>query len=264
MQFAKVNGITLHYQQIGRFVEKPTIVCSNSLGTDFRIWRDIVTGLADDYAFLLYDKRGHGLSDLGDVPYTIKTHIDDLVALMDYLKLSSSIIIGLSVGGLIAQGLFHFRPDLVNCLILCDTAAKIGTHEMWNDRIKIVEEKGLSGIVDANMERWFTDDFHANNAVELEGYKNMFTRTPARGYIGTAMAIRDADFREEAPNITVPTICIVGDQDGATSPDMVRSTAELIPSSEFKKIDGAAHIPCVEKPEELKNILRVFLSKHII
>ena len=79
MQFVNLNGITLHYQQIGLAMRKPTIVFSNSLGTDFRIWRDVVTRLADDFSFLLYDKRGHGLSDVGNEPYTIQTHVDDLV-----------------------------------------------------------------------------------------------------------------------------------------------------------------------------------------
>ena len=80
MHFAKLNGVTLHYQVIGAPEDKPLLVFSNSLGTDFRIWRDVIFRLAGDYALLTYDKRGHGLSDLGETPYTMDDHIDDLDA----------------------------------------------------------------------------------------------------------------------------------------------------------------------------------------
>jgi 3-oxoadipate enol-lactonase len=175
---------------------------------------------------------------------------------MDHLGLSGAVVVGLSVGGLIAQGLYHARPDLAKALILCDTAAKIGNAEMWNDRIAIAREGGLAALVDANMQRWFSPAFHADRATELHGYRVMFTRTPLDGYIGTGMAIRDADFRDQAPNITVPTVCVVGDQDGATPPDLVRGTAEMIPGAKFELVKDAGHIPCAEQPAAIIKIIR--------
>jgi 3-oxoadipate enol-lactonase len=84
----------------------------------------------------------------------------------------------------------------------------------------------------------------------------MFTRTPLEGYIGTGMAIRDADFRDQAPNIAVPTVCVVGDQDGATPPDLVRGTADMIPGAKFELVKDAGHIPCAEQPAAIIKIIR--------
>ena len=83
MQFTSLNNVTLHYQQIGGPEAAPTVVFINSLATDFRIWRDVIIQLAGHFPMLTYDKRGHGLSDSGTVPYSLDDHVNDLAALMD-------------------------------------------------------------------------------------------------------------------------------------------------------------------------------------
>ncbi len=260
MQFARINDTTIHYQLIGGPAGKPVIVFANSLGTDFRIWRDVIVRLAGDYAIVLYDKRGHGLSDVGQVPYSIEDHASDLIGLLDLLAIRNAFICGLSVGGLIAQSLYRSRPDLVQGLILCDTAHKIGTADSWNSRIAAVETSGIPNIVDAVMERWFTPAFRRPENTAYAGYCNMLARQPVEGYIATCGAIRDADYTEAAGKIAVPTICIVGDQDGSTPPDLVRSTAELIANARFEIIRDAGHIPCVEQPEALTSVIRAFIE----
>ncbi|EJT06662.1 3-oxoadipate enol-lactonase [Rhizobium sp. CCGE 510] len=260
MQFARINDVTIHYQVIGAPADRPVIVFINSLGTDFRIWRDVVVRLAGDYAIVLYDKRGHGLSDVGQLPCSIEDHATDLAGLLDLLSVKNAVICGLSVGGLIAQSLYQRRPDLVGALILSDTAHKIGTAESWNARIAAVEKNGITSIVDQIMERWFTPAFRRPESTAYAGYCNMLTRQPLEGYIAACEAIRDADFTEAARRITVPTICIVGDQDGSTPPDLVLSTAKLIPGARYEVIADCAHIPCVEQPEALTAIIRTFLT----
>ncbi|KXF75403.1 3-oxoadipate enol-lactonase [Paramesorhizobium deserti] len=257
MQFATINDIALHYQVIGA-TGKPVIVFANSLGTDFRIWRDVIVRLVGDFAILTYDKRGHGLSDIGKTPYSMEDHVSDLAGLLDHLAVKQAIVCGLSVGGLIAQGLHAVRPDLVGALILCDTAHKIGTAEMWNARIAQVEKNGIASIADAVLERWFTPDFRMGDNAAFAGYRNMLVRQPAAGYAGTCAAIRDADYTETAKKIAVPTICIVGDQDGSTPPDLVLETAKLIANARYEVIKGAGHIPCVEQPEALVSVIRAF------
>lgn len=260
MQFAKVNDVTLHYQVISAPEDKPTLVFSNSLATDFRIWRDCIVQLVGECSMVMYDKRGHGLSDIGTTPYKLDDHVNDLAALLDHLGISEAVICGLSVGGLIAQGLNFLRPDLVRAMILCDTGAKIGNDDMWNERMQIVREQGMEGLLEANMQRWFTPDFHENRADELAGISNMFLRMPVEGVIATMTALRDADLRAAAPQTKVPTICIVGDQDGSTPPSLVLELAKLIPEARYEVIRGAGHIPCVEQPEVLVEIFRAFFK----
>jgi 3-oxoadipate enol-lactonase len=260
VQFARINDVTIHYQIIGGPADKPVLVFANSLGTDFRIWRDVIVRLAGDFAIVLYDKRGHGLSDLGQMPYSIEDHATDLAGLLDFLSVKNAIICGLSVGGLIAQSLYQRRPDLVRALILCDTAPKIGSTESWNARIAQVEAEGIESIVDSIMERWFTPAFRRPENTAYAGYCNMLIRQPVAGYGATCAALRDADLTEAAARIAVPTICIVGDQDGSTPPDVVLSTAKLIPNARYEVIKDAGHIPCVEQPEALSEVIRAFID----
>ena len=261
MQFAKIGDVNLHYQLIGAPAGKPVMVFANALGTDFRIWRDVIVRLAGDFAVVLYDMRGHGLSDTGRTPYAMDDHVGDLAGLLDFLDVRQTIVCGLSVGGLVAQGLYAARPDLVRALVLCDTAHRIGTPELWNARIATVKENGIAAIADGILERWFTPSFRAPGNAAFSGYRTMLIRQPVEGYAATCAAIRDADFTEAAKKIAVPAICIVGDQDGSTPPDLVLSTAKLIPGCRYEVIRDAGHIPCVEQPEALTEIIRAFVAE---
>jgi 3-oxoadipate enol-lactonase len=260
MQFARINDITIHYQTIGASADKPIMVFSNSLGTDFRIWRDVVERLAGDVSIVLYDKRGHGLSDIGRRPCAIEDHASDLAGLLDMLYIKDAFICGLSAGGLVAQSLYQRRPDLVRALILCDTAHKIGTADAWNARIAKIEAEGLGSIADGILERWFAPIFRRRENTAFEGYRNMLIRQPSTGYLATCEAVRDADYTEAAKHIRVPTICIVGDEDGSTPPALVLSLAKLIPNAHYEVIRNAGHVPCVEQPETLTEVIKAFLS----
>ena len=260
MQFAKIGDVNVHYQLIGAPAGRPIIVFANALGTDFRIWRDVIVRLAGDFAVVLYDMRGHGLSDTGKTPYAMDDHVGDLAGLIDFLGVRETILCGLSVGGLAAQGLYARRPDLVRALVLCDTAHRIGTPDLWNARIAAVREKGIEAIADGILERWFTPKFRMPGNAAFSGYRNMLVRQPVEGYAATCAAIRDADFTEATKKIAVPAICIVGDQDGSTPPDLVLSTAKLIPGCRYEVIKDAGHIPCVEQPEVLTEIIGTFIA----
>lgn len=261
MAFAEIGGAILHYELLGDPEADRTIVFANSLGTDFRIWLPIFDELDDDIAVLLYDKRGHGLSSLGKQPASIEDHAQDVIDLCASLGIDKAVICGLSVGGLIAQGIWKLKPALVEGIILCDTAAKIGTADSWNSRIAAIEANGIASISTAILERWFTPKFFKERATDLEGYRQMLERQPAAGYNSICAAIRDADFTESTKTIKVPALCIVGDQDGSTPPDLVRATADLIPGAGFEVIKGCGHIPCVEQPEALARLISRFIAR---
>ena len=261
MDFRALNGVVLHVQDLGP-AERPALVFANSLGTDFRIWDEVVARLADKFRIVLYDKRGHGLSEMGDSPYSIDDHVADLAALLDDLAVENAIVCGLSVGGLIAQGLTASRPELVSGLILCDTAHKIGTPEAWAERMAAIEDGGIASIADAILERWFTEDFRESDPIALTGWHAMLTRTPKEGYLGTCAALRDADFTEEAKQIKVPTLCVVGEEDGATPPELMRRTADLIPGAGYEVIAGAGHLPCIEQPAALAGLIETFAKEN--
>lgn len=261
MQVATINGIHLHYRRTGN-PEAPTVVFANSLGTDLRIWDGVLDLLGGGIQSLCYDKRGHGLSDAPPPPYTIDDHIDDLVGLLEHEDVHNAVICGISVGGMIALGLAACRPAAVRALILCDTAHKIGSDELWNERIDMIQRLGIEGIADAVLERWFSDAFRRANPSAVAGWRNMLVRTPVDGYVGTCTALRDADLTLAARSLDLPVRCLAGSEDGATPPGLVKSMSDLIPGSRFQVVDGAGHLPCIEAPRELAAVITDVIQEH--
>jgi 3-oxoadipate enol-lactonase len=260
MQFVRLNGIAVHHQVINGPPGTPVVVFINSLGTDFRIWRDVIVRLVGQATILTYDKRGHGLTDIGAKPYTIDLLADDLAALIDHLGHRRVTLVGLSVGGLIAQRLARLRPDLVEALVLCNSSARSGSADMWAQRIAAIEAGGIEAVADSILVRWFTEKFRDPANAELVGYRNMLVRQPQAGYLGTCMTLRDTDLRSDAAAIAVPTLCVAGDQDGSTPPDVVLALAKSIPGARYELIKDCGHIPCVEQPAMLTEILRAFFE----
>ena len=254
MRFVKVNSLVIHYLDQGRR-DGPALVFINSLGTDFRIWNEVAEILAPDFRIILHDKRGHGLSKSGLDRNDMADYARDLAALLDQVRVGRATIVGLSIGGLIAQEFYRHHPNRVTALVLCDTAAKIGTDEVWDQRIAQVERGGLESLANSVLERWFTADFRSRRSAELAGMRAMLTRTPRQGYLAACGALKRADLRPYAGQIEAPTLCLVGDQDGSTPVGVVRETAALIPGSRFEIIEGAGHLPNVEKPDIVARLI---------
>ena len=256
MQIADLGDVRLHYREDGDPSGAP-IVFANSLGTDLRLWDKVLPLLPAGLRIIRYDKRGHGLSDCPKAPYTMGALVRDAERLMDMLSVKDALFVGLSIGGMIAQGLAAKRMDLVRAMVLSNTGAKIGTREMWDQRIRGVETGGIESLADAVMERWFSKAFRETD--ELALWRNMLVRQPADGYAGCGAAISGTDFYASTAQLRLPTLGIAGDEDGSTPPDLVRETVDLVPGSQFHLIRRAGHLPCVEQPVEYAEVLTRFI-----
>lgn len=256
MQHADINGITLHYQDTG--TGAPVVFC-NSLGTDLRLWDKVVARLPAGLRLIRFDMRGHGLTEAPTAPYAMGALVRDAEALIDHLGLRDVVFVGCSIGGMVAQGLAVKRLDLVRAMVLSNTAARIGTPEMWQQRIASVEAGGIEALADAVMERWFSKGFRADPEMRL--WRNMLVRTPVAGYVGCSAAIAGTDFYTTTASLTLPTLAIAGSADGSTPPDLVRETADLVKGARFALIRGAGHLPMVEKPDEFVSVLIEFLKE---
>ena len=263
MRFVKANGLVIHYLVEGPEA-LPPLVFINPLGCDLRVWSEVASILRPDFRVLRYDKRGHGLSQSGPDRADMADYARDLLALLDVLGVGRAAIVGMSIGGVIAQELYRQRPSLVAALVLCDTAAKIGTDESWDQRIAAVERGGIESIADAVLERWFTPAFRRERAAEFIGVRAMLTRTPKQGYLSACGALKRADLRPHAGAIEAPTLCLVGDQDGSTPVDLVRQTAALIKGSRFEIVEGAGHLPNVEKPAAVARLIAEHVTRTAI
>ncbi len=258
MKFITVDSITLHYSCAGA-PEGTPLVFINSLGTDLRIWDGVAPHFYERYRVIRYDKRGHGLSDCPPAPYSIRDHATDLAGLLYRLEVKQAVLVGISVGGMIAQDFAAAWPERVQSLVLCDTAAKIGTGVLWNERIDHLLKHGMASLSEAILARWFTEAFAQEEPSAYRGYANMLTRMPVEGYTGTCAAIRDADLTETTQTITAPTLVLCGGEDVATPPDLVSSLCELLPQAQFRQISNAAHLPCIEQPDTMADYIAQFI-----
>lgn len=260
MAFVRINGVLLHYRVHGRD-GAPAVAFVNSLGTDARIWDDVIDRLTAHYRILSYDKRGHGLSDTPSGDYSLDDHIGDLTGLLDHLGIDRLALAGVSVGGLIAQGFALEHPGRLAALVLCDTAQKIGDLAFWNARIAGIRDKGVASIADVIMERWFSKRFHREHPDDLAGWRNLFLRSDVDGYCATCATLRDTDLTSDASRIATPTLVVVGEEDGSTPVDMVRAAAAAIPGSRFEIIEAAGHIPSIEQPAILAGLMTNFFKE---
>jgi len=252
------NGLTTHYTFEGNRKGIP-LVFINALGTDLRIWDGVVSHLNDRFPVLRFDKRGHGLSGCPPAPYSIHDFSTDLLGMLDLLGISQAILVGISVGGMIAMDFAASWPGRVHSMVLCDTAPVIGTTDLWNDRINKLREHGMESMAEAILARWFAPTFKETSPAGYQGYYNMLTRMPMEGYTGTCEAIRDADLTEAVKTIEVRTLILCGREDVSTPPELVRGLVELMPDAEFQEIPGAGHSTCIEQPDLVADRIERFL-----
>ena len=259
MAFARINGTLLHFRTSG-FSGAPALVFINSLGTDARIWDEVIAAFSSSHFCLSYDKRGHGLSDTPAGDYRLDDHLDDVLGLMDHVGIDRAGLVGVSIGGLIAQALALRAPARVAGLVLCCTAPRLGDVAMWSTRIDAVRANGLLPLADPVMERWFSPGFRSGRPVDLAGWRNLFLRTDPEGYANTCATLRDADLSSSIARITAPTLIVAGDADLAAPVDLVRNCT-AIPGSRFEVFEGVGHIPSIEQPTGLSGLVHDFLKE---
>ncbi|MEM9350795.1 MAG: 3-oxoadipate enol-lactonase [Pseudomonadota bacterium] len=258
MKVFDTGEVKLHYREDGDPSGAP-IVFANSLGTDLRLWDAVLPLLPPGLRIIRYDKRGHGLSDCPKAPYAMGGLVRDVEKLLDALEVRECVFVGLSIGGLIAQGLAAKRLDIVRALVLSNTGAKIATRELWQERIDTIRKLGMGSIGDATMKRWFSKSFRERP--DMAPWRNMLIATREEGYVGCANAIQGTDFYTPTASLRLPCLGIAGSEDAATPPDLVRETVDLIPGSKFKIMRRAGHLPCVEDPKAYADLLTDFLRE---
>ncbi|HKU47683.1 MAG TPA: 3-oxoadipate enol-lactonase [Burkholderiales bacterium] len=254
---AKVNGIEIHYELHGR-EGAPWLVLSHSLACSGRMWDPQVEAFKDSYRILNYDMRGHGQTEAPKGAYTLDMLADDVLRLMDSLKIKSAIFCGLSIGGMIGQTLALRKNPPFERMVLADT-----THtqppealKQWEERIRIAESKGMAALVDSTMERWFTPAFRSSPAAQK--IAALVRATPVPGYVGCGRAIMGLNTTARLKDIRLPVLAITGESDGAAPG--TRHIGETVPGAKFVSIPNASHIANVEQTEAFNRALREFLS----
>ena len=258
MPFAEFDDGTIHYHDEGT-PTGPALVLAHALGTGVHLWDNILPLLPEGLRVVRYDARGHGQSSTPPAPYSMGALIRDAERLMDHLNLRESIFVGLSIGGMVAQGLAVKRPDLIRALVLSNTGAKIATPEIWAERIATARRPGgMKALARGSCERWFPRAY-VKAGHHLPWYAHLCAHDP-EGFAGCAAAISGTDFYTPTSGLRIPTLGIAGSEDGSTPPDLVRETVDLIPGSQFRLLRGTGHVPPVDAPADYAACLAEFIT----
>jgi 3-oxoadipate enol-lactonase len=217
MPFVEIGDFRAHYALSGP-AESPVLVLSNSLGTNFSMWDPQLPEFEKRLRVLRYDTRGHGQSSVTPGPYRIEQLGRDVLHILDRLNIDRAHFCGLSLGGMTGMWLGVHARERLHKLVLCNTAARIGTADVWNARIEAVRKGGMKSIAPAVIERWFTPAFRAAAPEAVARTERMIEATPPEGYAACCAAVRDTDQRETISSINTPTLVICGALDPATPP----------------------------------------------
>jgi len=258
MPFAQLPDVRLHYRIDGDEASPPLLL-SNSLGTSFEMWEPQVAALAARFRVVRYDTRGHGKSEVTPGPYSISQLAGDALGLLDRLSIARTHFCGLSMGGAIGMWLGIDAPDRIDRLVLANTAAKIGTADMWNARIDAVRRGGMASIAPAVFARFFTPQALAHPTPPIAQLRATFEAMSGDGYAACCAAVRDMDLRQALGRIHAPTLVIAGADDLATPPVDGHFAAEHIHGARYVELP-AAHLSNVQAAPAFTRALVNFLA----
>lgn len=247
MQKTETKGAALAVRQDGA---GPPLVFLHDLGATAQHW-DGVLGRMSHHHCTALDLRGHGTSDVPHGPYKMGGLIGDIETVMDSFEIRDAVVVGVGLGGMIAQGLAVKRLDLVRGLVLCATAAKFGQPDPWHTKAKIARTQGMRALAEDTFTRW-------GGAVPNTA-KGQFLSTTPEGYAACCEAIAGTDFYTPTSGLRLPTVGLCGTADKTTPPDLARETTDLIPGSEFHLIRGAGHLTPLTHPADVALHLTQFL-----
>lgn len=238
------------------------VVLSHALGLDLDMWDGFAQALASRHAVLRYDHRGHGGSAVPPGPYTMDDLVEDAARVVRESGLGPVVWVGLSMGGMVGQGLAIRHPELVRALVLANTTSKY-PHEAlanWRKRIEAVESGGMAAVVDMVIERYLHEDFRHSNPGRVAHYRNMILRCDPQGYAATCAAVASVDWLARLGQIRVPTLVIAGALDVGAPPALSREMHEAIRDSNLVVLDNASHLSVEEVPAQFAALVNGFLK----
>lgn len=263
---AAINGINLYYNDIGSPESLP-IILIHGFPFSSEMWKGQIQMLQSykkNLRVITYDLRGHGQSDVGDGQYTIELLANDLIALLDYLKITKTILCGFSMGGYVALRAIERDPSRFSALILCDTMSTADSNEAKIKRatsIELIKREGIARYAETFLKAVFAPQtFDANPGIIEEIRRTILSNSPL-GMCGALLAMAGrTDSSEVLSRIGVPTLILVGEHDAVTPLTAAKSMRDSIPNSELHLISNAGHMSNLENPVMFNEHLIKFLN----
>lgn len=258
----EINGVSIHYETEVQNNNAPWITFSHALANNLTVWDDTVAALKADYRILRYDQRGHGKTQAVQGPYDFPMLMQDVIGLWDALGIEKSHWVGLSIGGMIGYGLAISAPGRLHSLSACDSRpdAPPDYAAYFQSRIDKAREKGMEGVVESTVERWFTPETVAKNPPALDKVRQMIRSTSPIGHEGCCKALQTLAFGARLHEIRVPTLIVGGAKDKGAPPEILAEAAAKIRGARHAVVPDAGHIVAIENSPGFVGELKAFLS----
>jgi 3-oxoadipate enol-lactonase len=257
------NGIKIEYKVDGK-EGRPYITFITGIANDFTLWDDQAAAFGKDYRILRYDLRGHGDTQATEGDYSIELLLRDLLGLLNELKIQKTHLVGLGLGGALAQAFAIENSHRVNALVPCCCRAKMVPEfaAMWHELRQAVAKDGVEVVVEQTVQRWFSDDFKAANPQVVQKMGNMIRGTTTLGYLGATAAFLGLDIEDKLPQIKAPTLYVSGAEDKLGGPpELMNLLAKKVPGAQHRSIPKAAHIANVQNPSSFNTLVGDFLKR---
>lgn len=257
--FAKINGIKLYFDMLGN---GQALFFIHGLGENADSWFFQKEFFKESFKVITMDLRGHHRTENGDKVISIELFAEDIIALMDYLKIEKAHFVGISMGGLILQELTKKYQYRISTLSICDSAAFV-TEENSNKlegRKKMIQEKNMDEMSEFIVKTCLAVPY------KQEVYDmafNIFRLNRKIPYTQSTIATFSVDYRNDLKNILIPTLLLVGKQDITTPISANRYMQSEIKNSELVIIPDAGHLTKIEQPELFNREIKKFIDKHI-
>ncbi|AZA10668.1 3-oxoadipate enol-lactonase [Corynebacterium gerontici] len=245
----------LHTLQYG-YGNPKTIVFLGSIGSKAHMWLPQLDAFAKTHHVIAMDHRGHGGSKVVDKPCTIRDMAQDVLITLDALGVRHFGVVGLSLGGAVAQYLAANSERVTRAVLMC-TSANFADPELWGKRMKVVKERGTKALAESTVERWFTPQYAEQHVATVAMIRKMIDDTDDLGYTHCCEALADFDFSEQLENIKVPVLAIAGAHDTSTPPEALELIADSVGGpSMLQVVSPGSHLLNIEAADDVNRLLR--------
>ncbi len=254
------NGATFNVRIDGD--KGPWVMLAHGLATDMSMWDELAGALKNRYRVLRYDARGHGGTAPTEGDYTLDQLTEDAAGILDDLNIEKVHIAGLSMGGMIAQGLMLDHSERVLSAVIADSRHTTTSEftEAWLSRAEVVRNGGIGAIVASTIERWSSAGLAQRDPGVLARMERMIRNTSATGYCGCAAALARLNHGPRLGEIDTPTLVICGDEDHGAPPENSRQMHAMIKGSRFLVVEQAGHISNIEQPAIFNSAVAAFFD----
>jgi len=244
--------------------EGAPVVLIHGVGLDKSMWGGQLVGLSPAYQVIAYDMLGHGDSSLPGEDASLKDYADQLRELLDHLGLEKALVLGFSMGGLVARAFALHHPQYLNGLVILNSVFNRTDEQRSGVMARTLEvaKKGPAANVETALKRWFSEEYAASSPAQISAVRDTVLGNDHQGYLKTyqLFASEDNYMADQLSEIQVPTLVMTGELDPGSTPQMARDMAERIPNAEAVVIPNERHMMPMESPRQVNEPLLSFLS----